>query len=163
MHWTDHNIRAMGCVVEKFDLHTQHLQNVISTTANVKYRAKLEGETCKTSRCKVIVVLCPFHRCFSRNKILQAEKSIIDVVEAVKNTKKNCWRLLRYEEKDPGLILKLPTLKLIIDHAEANKDDEPHYQFVKLKYFFVKNTLLIIIYLFISQTQYKLTNISIQI
>ena len=88
MHWTDHKIRAMGCVVEKFDLHTQHLQNVISTTANVKYRAKLEGETCKTSRCKVIVVLCPFHRCFSRDKKLLAEKSINDVVEAVKSTQK---------------------------------------------------------------------------
>lgn len=34
MHWTDHKIRAMGCVVEKFALYTQHLENVILTTVN---------------------------------------------------------------------------------------------------------------------------------
>ena len=50
--------------------------------------------------------------------------------------------MLRYEEKDPGLILKLPTLKLIIDHAEANKDGEPHYQVVKLNFFFCEKYIV---------------------
>ena len=38
-------------------------------------------------------------------------------------------------EKDSALILKLPILKLIIDHVEANKDGKPCYQDVKLKHF----------------------------
>ena len=37
-------------------------------------------------------------------------------------------------EKDPALILKLPTLKLITDYVEANKDGEPCYDDVKLKH-----------------------------
>ena len=36
MHCIDHKIPAMGCVVEKFGLYNQHLQNVISITANAK-------------------------------------------------------------------------------------------------------------------------------
>ena len=42
--WIDHKIRAMGRVVEKFGLYNQHLQNVISVTANAKARVTLEGK-----------------------------------------------------------------------------------------------------------------------
>ena len=61
MHWSDHKIRAMGCVVEKFGLSNQHLQNVISTTANAKARATLQGKYAKLVDAKGIVALCPFH------------------------------------------------------------------------------------------------------
>ena len=44
MCWIYHKICAMGHIVDKFGLYTQHLQNVISTTANDKARATLEGK-----------------------------------------------------------------------------------------------------------------------
>ena len=43
--WIDCKITAMGCAVEKFGLYNQHLQNVISTTANAKARSTLKGNT----------------------------------------------------------------------------------------------------------------------
>ena len=60
---------------------------------------------------------------------------MIDIVEVVENTKQNYRQLLKHVEKDPASILKLFTLKLIIDDVEANEDGEPHYQDVNLKHF----------------------------
>ena len=93
------------------------------------------GEICEISRCKGIVALCPFHWCFSRGKKQKIDISIIDIVEAVENTKQNYRQLLKHVEKDPASILKLFTLKLIIDDVEANEDGEPRYQDVNLKHF----------------------------
>ena len=68
-------------------------------------------------------------------KMQKIDIRITDVVEAVKNTKQNCQLLLKHMEKDSALILKLPMLKLIIDHVEANEDGKLCYQDVKLKHF----------------------------
>ena len=86
---------------------------------------------------------CALFICFSRDKkktlkTLKIEKtdiSIIDTVEAVENTKQDYCQLLKHVEKDPVLIFKLPKLKLIIKHVEANEDGESCYQYVKLKHF----------------------------
>ena len=60
--WIDHKIHTMGRVVEKIGLYNQHLQNVISTTANAKARATLEVKYAKiVYRSKSTVALCPFH------------------------------------------------------------------------------------------------------
>ena len=42
--WIDHRIHSMGHAVEKFGLYNQHLQNVISMTANAKVSVTLEGK-----------------------------------------------------------------------------------------------------------------------
>ena len=66
----------------------------------------------------------------AKNFSLKTQKidiNIIDVVEAVKNTKQNYWRLLKHVEKDPATILKLPMLKLITDHVKVNENGELSY------------------------------------
>lgn len=116
------------------------MQNVISTTTNAKARATLEGKYAKLVDAKFVLHCALFVDVLAeaKNFSLQTQKidiSIIDVVEAVENTKQNYQRLLKPVEKDPASILKLPALKLIIDHVEANEDGEPCYQDVKVKYF----------------------------
>ena len=68
-------------------------------------------------------------------KTQKIDISIIDVAEAVENTKQNYRQLLKHDKKEPASILKSPTLKLIIDYVEANEDGEPSYQNVKLEQF----------------------------
>ena len=92
--WIDHKIRAMGCVVEKFGLYNQHSQNVISTTANAKARATLEGKYVKLVDAKVLLCCAVFIDVLAeaKNSSLKTQKidiSIIDVVEAVENTNQN--------------------------------------------------------------------------
>ena len=122
--WIDHKIRTMGRVVEKIGLYNQHLQNVISTTANAKARATLEVKYAKIVDPKVLLRCALFIDVLAeaKNFSLKTQKidiNIIDIVEAVKNTKQNYRRLLKHVEKDPGSILKLPTLKLTINDDEA--------------------------------------------
>ena len=57
MCWIHDKICIRGCVDEKFCLYNQHLENVISTTANSKGRATLEGKYAKLVDVKVCVVL----------------------------------------------------------------------------------------------------------
>ena len=58
--WIDHKICVMGCVVEKFGLYNQHLQNVISMTANAKARVTLEGKYVKLVDAKVALCCALF-------------------------------------------------------------------------------------------------------
>ena len=83
----------MGHVVEKFGLYNQHLQNVISTTANAKARATPEGKYPKLVDAKVLLHCALLIDVLAEAKIfsLKTQKidiSIIDVVEAIENTKK---------------------------------------------------------------------------
>ena len=99
----------MGRVVEKIGLYNQHLQNVISTTANAKARATLEVKYAKIVDPKVLLRCALFIDVLAeaKNFSLKTQKidiNIIDIVEAVKNTKQNYRRLLKHVEKDPGLI-----------------------------------------------------------
>ena len=107
----------MGHIVEKFGLYTQHLQNVISKTTNAKARATLEGKYAKLVdakfllRCALFVDVLAEAKNFSL-KTQKIDINIIDVVEAVENTKQNYKRLLKLVEKNPASILELlPTLK----------------------------------------------------
>ena len=45
--WIGHKIAAMGRVIEKFGLYTQHLQHSIDTAKNSKDRATLQGKFTK--------------------------------------------------------------------------------------------------------------------
>ena len=58
--WIDHKTRAMDRVAEKSGLYTQHLQNVISTTANTKARATLEEKYQKLVDAKVLLCCARF-------------------------------------------------------------------------------------------------------
>ena len=93
MCWFDHRIHVMGCVFEKFGLYNQHLENFISTTANAKARATLEGKNAKLVNAKLlgIVLLCPCHWFFSSGR----NKHHCCCWGSVKNTKQNYQRLLR--------------------------------------------------------------------
>ena len=116
------------------------MQNVISTTANAKARASLDERYAKLVDAKVFLCCALFIDVLveAKNFSLKTQKcdiSIIDVVATFQNTKQNYQQLLKYMEKDPALVLKLPTLKLIIDDVGANEDGEPRYQDVKLNHF----------------------------
>ena len=92
--WLDHNIRAVGRVVEKLGLYNQHLENVISTTANVELRATLDGKYAKLLDAKILLCCALFIDVLAeaKNFSLKTQKidvSIIGVVEAVENTKQN--------------------------------------------------------------------------
>ena len=138
--WTDHKIRAMDRVVEKFGLYNQYLQNVISNTANAKARATIEGKYAKLVDAKVLLRCVLFIDVLAEAenfslKTQNIDINIIDIIEAAENTKQDYQRLLKHLEKDLASILKLSTLELITDDAEANEDGEPHYQDEKLKHF----------------------------
>ena len=90
--WIDHKICVMGCVVEKFGLYNQHLQNVISMTANAKARATLEGKYVKLVDAKVALCCALFIDVLAEEKnfSLKTQKidiNNVDIVEAVENTK----------------------------------------------------------------------------
>ena len=42
--WINHKLRAMDCLIEKFELCHVHLNDIISTTTNSKEKATLEGK-----------------------------------------------------------------------------------------------------------------------
>ena len=77
-------------------------------------------------RCAVFIDVLAEAKNFSL-KTQKIDINIIDIVDAVENTKQNYRRFLKHVEKDPASILKLPTLKLVIDDVEANEDGEPRY------------------------------------
>ena len=94
MLWIDQKIHAMGHVVENFGLCNQHLQNVISMTANAKARMILEEKYAKVANAKVLLSCAVFIDVLAKTKnfSLKTQKvdiSITDVVEAVENTKQN--------------------------------------------------------------------------
>ena len=111
-------------------LYNQYLQNVISTTANAKARASLEERYAKLVDAKVFLCCALFIDVLveAKNFSLKTQKcdiSIIDVVAAFQNTKQNYQQLLKYMEKDPALVLKLPTLKLKLMMLEQMKMVNP--------------------------------------
>ena len=53
--WTDHKIAAMGCIIEKFGLYTQHLQHSIDTAKKSQDRTKLQGKFTKLINTKFLL------------------------------------------------------------------------------------------------------------
>ena len=53
--WIDHKIAAMGYVIEKFGLHTQHFQHSIDTANNSQDRATLQGKFTKLINAKFLL------------------------------------------------------------------------------------------------------------
>ena len=47
IRWTDHKIAARGRVIEKFGLHTQHLQHSIDTAKKSQDCTTLQGKLTK--------------------------------------------------------------------------------------------------------------------
>ena len=53
--WIDHKIAAMGRVIEKFGLYTQHLQHTIDTAKKSQDRATLQGKFTKLINAKFLL------------------------------------------------------------------------------------------------------------
>ena len=53
--WIDHKIAAMGRVIEKFGLYTQHLQHSVDTAKKSQDRATLQGKFAKLINAKFLL------------------------------------------------------------------------------------------------------------
>ena len=90
--WIDHKIGTMGCLIEKFGLHTMHLQNVTTATLSSKDRSTLEEKFKKLIDAKVLLCSALFKYVLADAKIfnLLMQKQNIDILkifEAVESTK----------------------------------------------------------------------------
>ena len=66
-------------------------------------------------------------------KTQKDDTDIIDIVESLESMKRNYERLLKRARKDENYVLKLPTLKSVVDEIEDDEDGEPTYQGQKVK------------------------------
>ena len=53
--WIDRKITAMGCIIEKFGLYTQHLHHSIDTARNSQDRTTLKGKFKKLINAKFLL------------------------------------------------------------------------------------------------------------
>ena len=53
--WIDHKIAAVGCVIQKFCLYTQHLQHFINTAKKSQDRTILQGKFTKLNNSKFLL------------------------------------------------------------------------------------------------------------
>ena len=53
--WIDHKISAMGCVIEKFGLYTQHLQHSINTAKKSQDHTALQEKFTKSINAKFLL------------------------------------------------------------------------------------------------------------
>ena len=116
--WIDHKLWAMDI----------HLNDIISTTTNTKEKATLEGKFNKLVDPKVLLHCALFTDIIAEGKkfSLITQKSdinIIDILDLVESAKNNCERWFRKLSKNQDLVLKLPTLKLVIDAIESYDED----------------------------------------
>ena len=148
--WIDHKIGAMGRLIEKVGLYTQHLQNAIATSGSAKDKSTSEGKFKKLIDAKVLLRSALFKDILADAKVfsLLTQKHTIDIIkiiDSVESTKNNYERLRKKLEKIPEYVFELPTLKMVIDEIESNTEDgEPIYQNQNVQYYsrekmFVKN------------------------
>ena len=148
--WIDHKIGAMGRLIEKVGLYTQHLQNAIATSGSAKDKSTSDSKFKKLIDAKVLLRSALFKDILADAKVfsLLTQKhniDIIKIVESVESTKNNYERLRKKLEKNPEYVFELPTLKMVIDEIESNTEDgEPIYQNQNVQYYsrekmFIKN------------------------
>ena len=132
--WIDHKIAATGCIIQKFGLHTQHLQHSIDTANKSQDRTTLQGKFTKLINAKYLL------RCALLTDVLAEAKhfnlitqeqniDIICILDLVENIKHNYEPLLKKLRKNPAYAFQLPTVKLTTEEIESNDEDgEPMYQ-----------------------------------
>ena len=131
--WTDHKIAAMGRVIEKFGLCTQHLQHSIDTAKKSQDCATLQAEFTKLINAKFLLRCALFTNVLAEAKhfsLITQEQNIdiICILDSVKNTRYNYERLLKKLRKNPAYVFQLPTVKLVTEEIESKDEDgEPMY------------------------------------
>ena len=96
----DHKIAAMGHVIEKFGLYTQHLQHSINTAKKSQDHTTLQGKFTKLINAKFLLRCALFTDVLAEAKhfcLITREQNIdiIRILNSVKNTKHNFERLLK--------------------------------------------------------------------
>ena len=134
--WIDHKIAAVGCVIEKFCLYTQHLQHFINTAKKSQDRTILQGKFTKLNNSKFLLWCALFTDVLAEAKrfsLITQEENIdiiyIYILDSAENTKHNYKHLLKKLWKNPTYVFQLPTVKLVTDEMKSNDEDgEPMYR-----------------------------------
>ena len=132
--WIAHKIAAMGCVIEKFGLYTQHLQHSIDTAKKSQDCARLQEKFTKLINAKSLLRCALFTDVLAEAKhfsLITQEQNIdiIHILDSVENTKHNYKCLLKKLQKNLAYVFQLPTVKLVTAEIESNDEDgEPMYQ-----------------------------------
>ena len=139
--WIDHKIPAMGRVIEKFGLYTQHLQHSIDTAKKSQDRETLQGKFTKLINATFLLGCALFTDVLAEAKhfslITQGQNiDIICILDSIENTKHNYERLLKKLLKDPAYVFQLPAVKLVTEEIESNDEDgDPMYQNQKVEFY----------------------------
>ena len=95
--WIDHQVRAMGRLVETFGLNVSHLKDVISKTTKSKDRETLQGKLSQLIDAKVML-RCAFFRDIRFSLITQEKNvNVVKILDVVESTKSNYERLRKKE------------------------------------------------------------------
>ena len=139
--WIDHKVAAMGCIIKKFSLYTQHLQHSINTAKKSQDRATLQGKFMKLINAKFLLRCALFTDVLAEAKhfsLITQEQNIdiIHILDSVENTKHNYERLLKKLQMNPAYVFQLPKVKLVTEEIESNDEDgEPMYQNQKVQFY----------------------------
>ena len=139
--WTDHKIAAMGHIIEKFGLCTQHLQHSINTAKKFQDCTTLQGKFTKLINAKFLLWCALFTDVLAEAKhysLITQEQNIdiIHILDLVENTKHNYEHLLKKLRKNPADVFQFPTVKLVTEEIESNDENgEPMYQNQKVKFY----------------------------
>ena len=110
--WIDHKVAAMGRVIEKFGLYTQHLQHSIDTAKKSQDRTALQGKFTKLIDAKFLLRCALFTDVPAEAKhfsLITHEQNIdiIRILNSVENTKQ--FRTSAQEiMKESGLCFSAP-------------------------------------------------------
>ena len=87
--WIDHKIAAVGCVIEKFGLYTQHLQHFINTAKKSQDHTTLQEKFTKLINAKFLLRCALFTDVLAEAKhfSLITQEQNIDIVSAQEITK----------------------------------------------------------------------------
>ena len=70
IHWIDHHITVMRCVIDKFGLYSCHLKDFIAREKNSKVRATVQGNVNKLLDTQVILRSVFWRMCWHLRKSL---------------------------------------------------------------------------------------------
>ena len=115
--WIDHKITAMGRVIEKFGLYTQHLQHSVDIAKKSQDRTTLQGEFTKLINAKFLLRCALFTDVLAEAKhfsLITQEQNIdiIRILDSVENTKHNYKRLLKKLRKNEDVELMYQNQKV---------------------------------------------------
>ena len=113
-----------------FGLYTQHIQNIIADTTKELHPAKLQGKFNKLIESKVILQAAFLLDILAEAKVFslctqKADADIIDITDAAQSTQHHYNGLKKKLNKDPELVVKLPTLVSVLSEIKKN-DTEKH-------------------------------------